>query len=69
MMRATPILLALAMLFLGQGPRAVADEPELILRLASGRQFAGTIDSQTNDRELVLRSSRGGVSIRRPIQW
>lgn len=40
-----------------------------MLRLTSGRQFAGTIDARSNDQELVLCSSSGGFAIRRPIQW
>jgi hypothetical protein len=48
---------------------APASEPELILRLASGRQFTGTIDPKSNDTGIVLRSTRGGMTVRRPVAW
>jgi len=70
MMRATPILLALTFVVCLATSRTQAAEPALTLRLASGREFAGAIDSQTSDQALVLRSHSGsGMTIRRPIQW
>ena len=67
-MRATPLLVALALLTLSAGP-AFSAEPLLTLRLASGREFTGAIDHQTTDDALVLRTSSGGITVRRPIRW
>jgi hypothetical protein len=66
-MRALPILTLL--LILGLGWSAEGAEPELTLKLASGREFRGAIDGGSTDEVLVLRSSRGGMTIRRPIRW
>ena len=66
-MRALSILLALAWLVLSSTARGA--EPVLTLQLASGRAFAGAIDSQSSDETLVLRSSGSGMTIRRPIRW
>src|SRR5688500_14344434 len=46
-----------------------AAEPVLALELQSGRRFAGDIDAQSGDQSLVLRVSKGGMTIRRPIRW
>lgn len=42
---------------------------EAVVRLASGRQFAGTIDGRAGAERLWLRTTYGGVTIRRPIAW
>ena len=41
----------------------------LTLRLASGREFTGAIDAESDGEKLVLRSSSRGMTIRRPIRW
>jgi len=49
--------------------RADGAESELEIRAASGRQFRGTLDSASNDQQLVLRTLSGQTTILRPIQW
>ena len=46
-----------------------AAEPEVVLQLASGRQFHGVIDAASTADTLVLRTTTGSVTIRRPIRW
>ena len=41
----------------------------LTVRLASGRVYSGEVDSRTSRESLVLRSGRGGMTVRRPIEW
>lgn len=41
----------------------------LTVRLASGRVFSGEVDPSTSSELLVLRSGRGGTTVRRPIEW
>jgi hypothetical protein len=53
---------------LGQEPTAAAPQP-LTVELASGRKFTGLVDIKTNDQYLVLRFTRGGASLKRPIEW
>lgn len=44
-------------------------QSELIVQLASGRQFAGAIDRTSTDQQLVLRTTSGGITLWRPIRW
>jgi hypothetical protein len=67
-MRAMPLFLALAFLALAARP-VHSQEPTLTLKLASGREFTGAIDNQSTDDALVLRTYKGGMTIRRPIRW
>src|SRR5207247_79821 len=48
---------------------ARADEPLLVVRVASGRQFRGVIDGNSSDDTLVLRTAIDGVTLRRSIRW
>jgi hypothetical protein len=61
-------LLALALIPLAAGP-ARSQEPSLTLRLVSGREFRGAPDGQSTDEVLVLRTTSGGLTLRRPIRW
>ena len=67
-MRATPLLVALALLILSARP-SLSAEPQLKVRLASGREFSGAIDNQSTDDVLVLRTSASAITLRRPIRW
>lgn len=44
-------------------------EKQLTVQLTSGRKFSGALDAGSTREQLVLRSSAGGITIRRPIQW
>lgn len=68
-MRALSILLALTSLAFSRPEMARAAEPALTLRLASGREFSGAIDAESNGETLVLRSTSRGMTVRRPIRW
>jgi hypothetical protein len=46
-----------------------AAEQEVVLQLASGRQFHGTIDATSTADKLVLRTTDGGLILWRPIRW
>ena len=46
-----------------------AGEPQLVIDVASGRQFRGTLDSDSTSDQLVLRSDQAGITLRRPIRW
>jgi hypothetical protein len=48
---------------------AEGHEPQVVLRVSSGREFQGTIDRSSTAQQLVLRTGRDGVTIRRPIAW
>ena len=48
---------------------ALAQDGALAVQLVSGREFGGAIDGSSTPQELVLRSSAGGLTIRRPIRW
>jgi hypothetical protein len=48
---------------------ASADEPQLAVHVASGRQFRGTLDSTSTSDKLVIRSEQAGITLRRPIRW
>ena len=48
---------------------AIAQEPLVVAKLVSGRQFAGAIDGDSTAQLLVVRSSADGLTIRRPIRW
>jgi hypothetical protein len=39
------------------------------VKLASGREFSGTIDASSTAEQLVLRSDTGGITLRRPVRW
>ncbi len=64
-------LLGLILLASGAS-RLPAQEPPpqpLSVTLTSGRVFTGYIDAATGVERLVLRFTRGGASLRRPIAW
>ena len=65
------IAACLAFLFCSAMAAALAQgaEPELAVRLASGRQFQGAIDPTSTTEQLVLRTVSGGITLRRPIRW
>jgi hypothetical protein len=44
-------------------------ELELVVQLASGRQFKGAIDPTSTAEQLVLRTTIDGITLRRPIRW
>ncbi|HEX5104679.1 MAG TPA: hypothetical protein VFV87_12750 [Pirellulaceae bacterium] len=46
-----------------------AADGELVVRVASGREFTGLFDDRSDSQSLVLRSQRGSVTIHRPIEW
>jgi hypothetical protein len=48
---------------------ARADDMQLVIDVASGRQFRGSLDSVSSSDHLVLRSEQAGVTLRRPIRW
>jgi hypothetical protein len=62
---------SLALLIFSAAAIALAQgkEAELVVQLASGRQFKGVIDSASTAQQLVLRSNSGGITLRRPIRW
>ena len=49
-------------------PAPVAAD-ETVVRVASGRQFAGAIDARTDAEKLWIRGTYGGLTVRRPIDW
>jgi hypothetical protein len=49
--------------------RNTAREQEIVVQLASGRQFRGVLDIGSTDQQLVLRTDLNGILLRRPIQW
>ncbi len=48
---------------------AHAADPQLIVDLASGRQFRGSLDAASSSDHLVLRSEQAGIMLRRPVRW
>src|SRR5436305_14305713 len=46
-----------------------AAEPQLVIETTSGRQFRGTLDSDSSGNDLVLRTEQAGITLRRPIRW
>lgn len=51
-------------------PAPPRDEAKLLsVTLASGRTFTGHVDVETNDKRLVLRFDRDGMTLKRPIGW
>jgi hypothetical protein len=48
---------------------ARAAEPLVVIELTSGKVMQGAVDAATSAEELVLRSGRNGVTIRRPVRW
>jgi len=46
-----------------------AAQPQVVVHVASGRQFKGAIDSASTADRLVLRAEFSGITIRRPIRW
>jgi len=67
----TRVLLLFSLLMLSSliAAAARADERPLVVALASGRQFRGTLDPKSSGEELVLKSGSESVTIRRPIRW
>jgi hypothetical protein len=51
------------------GAVVCAAESQLVIDVASGRQFRGTLDSASSNDQLVLRSEHAGITLRRPIRW
>jgi len=48
---------------------AAAQEKMLVVQLASGRQFSGTIDGSSTAEQLVLQTAADGLTLRRSIKW
>jgi hypothetical protein len=48
---------------------APAAEPIVVVELTGGKVMQGAVDAATSAEELVLRSGRNGVTIRRPVRW
>lgn len=48
---------------------AKAADPELVVDVASRRQFRGALDGASNSDHLVLRTEHAGIILRRPIRW
>src|SRR5262245_31705717 len=48
---------------------AKAADPELVVDVASGRQFRGMLDGASSNEYLVLRTEQAGITLRRPIRW
>jgi hypothetical protein len=46
-----------------------AAQPPLVVNLASGRQFRGELDEASTAEQLVLRTTVGGLTLRREILW
>jgi hypothetical protein len=46
-----------------------AAEPQVIVNVTSGRQFAGVVDEASDAQQLVLRSDHGSIKLWRPIRW
>src|SRR5581483_5174319 len=51
------------------GTFVCAAEPQVVVHVASGRQFEGVIDGTSGNEQLVLRMEHTGITIRRPIRW
>src|SRR5687767_4458013 len=69
MVRAVSLLLVGLSLALSSASLLRAAEPSLVVEVQSGRRFVGELDAQSGDQSLVLRVSKGGMTIRRPIRW
>jgi len=53
-----------------KAPNGPSAPPKVLaVELASGRKFMGLVDAQTNDKQLVLRFTRGTATLQRPIAW
>ena len=63
------LLVAIVVLLCHTAGYAAAQEPVVEVRLTSGRRFAGAIDAGSTTEQLVVRSTAGGLVIRRPIRW
>jgi hypothetical protein len=48
---------------------AQAADNEVVVHLASGRQFRGVFGAASTEKQLVLRAVHGGVTLQRPIAW
>src|SRR4051794_27294281 len=48
---------------------ASAAEPQVVVNVASGRHFSGSLDPASDAQKLVLRSSHGNITLWRPIRW
>lgn len=66
MLRGLPLLTIAATLFTSLG---YADDAKVSVQLVSGREFAGVLDSRTDDEKLWLRWTVGKVELQRPIPW
>src|SRR5262245_20127126 len=55
--------------FAAIAPACRGAEGELIVRVAWGRQFHGTIGSGSTAEQLVLRTNSDGITLSRPIRW
>jgi hypothetical protein len=53
--------------FAGSG--VCAAEPQIVVNVASGRQFTGVVDEKSDAEQLVLRSDHGSITLWRPIRW
>jgi hypothetical protein len=47
----------------------VARAAEVVVDVASGRQFRGELDPSSSAQDLVLRTGGNGITVRRPIRW
>jgi len=46
-----------------------AAQPQLVVQVTSGREFSGEMDEASSPQQLVIRSSHGGVTVTRSIDW
>jgi hypothetical protein len=46
-----------------------AADAAIVVALQSGRKFAGEIDPASSAEQLVLKTTTGGITVQRPIQW
>lgn len=60
------VVTAIALLSASTGP---AEEPSVIIKTTSGRQLSGALDARSTSEALVVRSAKGGITVRRPIRW
>jgi hypothetical protein len=67
MPRGLPLLFIVATLL--STSHLPADDAKVSARLVSGREFAGVLDSRTDDEKLWLRWTVGEVELQRPIAW
>lgn len=67
-LRRIPVLLV-ALLLNGLIAPAAGWGQEVLVELASGRRFLGTVDARTSDRELWLRFGDSTAHVLRPIDW